>query len=134
LAVVAGGEDQLLVVSCGLPHMDYYSARLFVICLVDDGKLRRRHTCDYPFVVFRAKTREQAFERALALGKEQEARYKNNKGQWVRWALVQVETIKRLGRRLDGREIGSLLDVHRSDRPIPFDKRFYPKKSRVIYD
>ena len=114
--------------------MDYYSARLLVICLVDDGKPRRRNTCDYPFLVFRAKSREHAFERALALGKQQETRYKNHKGQWVRWALVQVEAIQCLGRRLDGVEVGSLLDVHRSAQPIPFRKRFHPAKSKVIYD
>jgi len=114
--------------------MDFYSARVLVICLVDDGKPRRRNTCDYPFFVFRAKSREQAFERALALGKQQETRYKNHKGQWVRWAFVQIEVITRLGRRLDGVEIGSLLDVHRSKRPFSFAKRFYPEKSKVIYD
>jgi hypothetical protein len=114
--------------------MGYYSARVFVICMVDDGKPRRRYTCDYPFFVFRAKSREQAFERALALGKNQETRYKNHKGQWVRWALVEVEAIKRLGRRLDGVEIGSLMDAHRSAQPISFGKRFHPERSSVIYD
>jgi hypothetical protein len=117
-----------------MDSMDYYSAKLFVICLVDDSKPRRRNTCDYPFVVFRAKDREQAFERALALGKQQETRYKNHKGQWVRWALVQVEAIKHLGRSLDGVEVGSLLEVHCSAQPIPFGKRFHPKRSRVIYE
>lgn len=115
-------------------RMDYYSARLFVICLVDDGKPRRSNTCDYPFVVFRARDYEHAFKRALDLGKQQEGRYKNGKGQWVRWALVGVENVKHLGKRLDGLEIGSLLDVYRSDRPVPFTKRFHPKKSRVYFD
>jgi hypothetical protein len=34
----------------------------------------------------------------LELGKKQEARYRNRKGQWVRWAFVQVENVKHLGR------------------------------------
>ena len=114
--------------------MCYYCARLLVIVLVDDGKPRKRYTCDYPFVVFRARDFGHAFRRAVALGKEQEARYKNAKGQWVRWALVRVEEIKRLGRSLDGKEVGSLMDVMRSDRPIPFGKRFRPRESEVIYD
>ena len=117
-----------------LERMDYYSARLLIVCLVDDCRPRKRNTCDYPFVVFRAKGYKQAFQRALNLGKQQETRYKNGKGQWVRWAFVQVENVKHLGRTLDGVEIGSLLDVLRSDRPVPFRKRFHPKKSKVYYD
>lgn len=114
--------------------MDYYSARLLVVCLVDDGKPRKRNTCDYPFFVFRAKDYKHAFRRALDLGKQQETRYANDKGQQVRWAFVQVENVKRLGRKLDGVEVGSLLDVLHSNRPIPFRKRFHPQKSKVFYD
>jgi len=113
--------------------MDYYSARLFVLCLVDDGKPRKRNTCDYPFVVFRARGFPQAFARALALGREQETTYANGKGQSVRWVFVRVEEIKRLGRDLDGREVGSLLDVFRSDAPIPFRRRFRPEKYQPQY-
>jgi hypothetical protein len=114
--------------------MDYYSARLLVVCLVDDGRPQKRNTCDYPFMVFRARDHKHAFQRAFELGKQQETRYKNAKGQWVRWALVQIESVKHLGRTLDGLEIGSLLDVLRSDQPIPFRKRFHPKKSKVLYE
>jgi hypothetical protein len=114
--------------------MDYYSARLLIVCLVDDGRPRKHNTCDYPFLVFRARDDRHAFQRALDLGKQQETRYLNGKGQWVRWAFVQVENIKRLGLTLDGREVGSLLDVMRSDHPIPFRKRFSPKKSKVYYE
>jgi hypothetical protein len=114
--------------------MDYYSARLLVVCLVDDGKPRKRNTCDYQFVVFRARDYGRALERALALGKQQETRYKNAKGQWVRWAFVEVQNIKRLGRSVDGREVGSLLDVLRSEHPMPFRKRFHPRASKVQYD
>ena len=114
--------------------MDYYSARLLVVCLVDDGTLRKRNTCDYPFFVFRARNYHHAFRRALDLGRRQETRYRNCKGQWVRWAFVQVENVKRLGRTLDGQEVGSLLDVLRSEKPVPFRRRFYPEKSDPDYD
>ena len=114
--------------------MDYYCARLFVICLVDGVKPRRRYLCDYPFVIFRARNAEHAMERALALGKEQEHRYKNPKGQWVRWALAEVQHIKRLGKRLDGMEVGSVMDMHRPVQPIPFRKKFRPEKSRPFWD
>ena len=112
-------------------RMDYYS---LIVCLVDDGKPRKRNTCDYPFVVFRARNHQDAFHRALLLGKKQETQYLNGKGQRVRWALVAVENVKHLGRTLDGKEIGSLLDVLHPDKPIPFRKRFNPSKSKPLYD
>lgn len=114
--------------------MNYYCARLLVICLVDDSRKHKKNICDYPFIVFRAKDNADAFRRALGFGKEQETAYKNGKGQRVRWALVRVEEIKRLGRHLDGKEVGSLLDVHVSKRSVPFAERFNPKKHAPIFD
>ncbi len=114
--------------------MDYYCARLCVVVLVDDGKPRKRNTCDYAFVVFRARDYEQALARALALGKQQETRYKNAKGQWVRWAFAEVETLKRLGRSVDGQDVGSVLHEQRFEDPVPFRKRFDPRHSRVCYE
>jgi hypothetical protein len=112
--------------------MPYYCARLLIVCLVNDRKPRRKNTCDYPFVLFRASNDNEAMKRALELGKEQETRYKNSKSQWVRWAFVSVQVIKILGRRLDGIEVGSLLDVYVSEKPIPFRKRFSPEKSTPL--
>ena len=113
--------------------MDFYSAQLFVLCLVDDGRPRKRNICDYPFVIFRARGFEHAFARALALGHEQETTYANIKHQSVRWVFVRVEEITLLGKNLDGREVGSLLDVFRSDAPIPFRRRFRPEKYQPQY-
>jgi hypothetical protein len=113
--------------------MDYYSARLFVICLVDDAKPRKRNTCDYSFIVVRARDYGHAFQRALELGRQKQTTYKNVKGQKVRWTLARVEEIKRLGRSIDGCEVGSLLDVFRSDEPLPFEQRFQPAKHQPLY-
>jgi hypothetical protein len=114
--------------------MKYYCARLLMICLVSDGKPRRRNPCDYSFVVYRAKDNTEAFTRALALGKSQETSYTNDKKQMVRWAFVQIETVKCLGRRLDGMEVGSLLDVFVSTEPISFNQRFQPAKCKPCFD
>jgi hypothetical protein len=114
--------------------MDYYSARLLVVCLVHDGKPRKRNTCDCQFVVFRARDYPHAFDRALVLGKRQETRYKNVRGQRVRWAFVEVQSLKRLGRSLDGQEVGSCLCERSFDRPVAFKKRFNPKASSVVYE
>jgi hypothetical protein len=114
-------------------RMDFYSARLLVVCLVDDGKPRKRNTCDYPFIVFRAKGYEHALRRALALGKEQEVVYANANGQKVRWAFVGVEEINHLGKNLDGLDVGSRLDVLNTDKAIPFTKRFDPRRNGTYF-
>lgn len=113
--------------------MKYYCARLLVICLVNTGKAKRKHICDYPFVVFKARDYEHAFERALTLGKEQETKYKNSKGEMVKWVLAKVEAINCLGENIDGIEVGSLMDVWKSKKPIKYSKRFNPKNSKTIY-
>ena len=75
--------------------MPFYSARLHVVCIVDskEYQLEGKYTCDYQFILFRANSFEHAFERALALGHEQETFYKNEDDKDVRWALNAVEQI-----------------------------------------
>jgi hypothetical protein len=114
--------------------MDHYCAKLLVVCLVDDGKPRQRNTCDCQHVVFRARDYEDAFARALAFGKREETRYKNAKGQWVRWALAEIQSIKYLGRSVDGLEVGYFLHERRFECPIPFKKRFNPGSSHVLHE
>jgi hypothetical protein len=82
-------------------------------------------------VVFRAANYSQAFKVALKLGKAQETRYEGSKkGQSVRWAFIRVEEIKRLGRNLNGVEVGSILDRQRTKEPLKFGKQFYPQRSK----
>jgi len=108
--------------------MQYFCARVLIVCLVDDGKPRKRDLCDHQFVVVRARDSEHAFERALEFGRAAEMTYKNPKGQKVRWAFVRVESIKRLGRKIDGREVGSVLGDERSPKDVSFRQRFRPDK------
>jgi hypothetical protein len=111
--------------------MSYYCARLLVVCLVESRKPQKRNLYDYPFVVFRATDYSREFKVALKLGKAQEARYEGSKkGQSVRWAFVRVEEIKELGRKLDGVEVGSILDMLRTKEPLKFEKRFHPERSK----
>jgi len=51
----------------------------------------------------------------------------------VRWAFVRVEEVKRLARKLDGQEIGSLLDVYVTDKPLLIKKRFSPEKHKPLH-
>jgi len=110
--------------------MDYYSARLLYIILVDDGRPRRRNLHDESVVVFRARDFDHAFERALEFGRGGEQRYENGRGQTVRWALVEVSTVDRLGRSLDGREVASRFHDRVAQAPVPFGARFRPERSR----
>jgi hypothetical protein len=113
--------------------MTYFSAMLQMVCLVKDRRLRN-HICDYPLFIIRADDQFHAFEQALAIGKTQEHEYSNHQGQPVRWVFAKVETIKRLGKKIDGLEVGSFLDVLRTKAPIPFNKHFYPHKHKPSYD
>jgi hypothetical protein len=110
--------------------MDYYSARLLYVILVDDGRPRRRNKYDESVLVFRARDFDHAFERALEVGRAAEDCYQNERGQAVRWALVEVLTVDHVGRRLDGCEVASRLHVRTMPQRMPFDMRFRPDRSR----
>jgi hypothetical protein len=114
--------------------MQYFCARILIVCLVDDDKPRKRNTCDRQFVMVRARDYEHAFERALEFGCDAEVTYKNAKGQKVRWVFVSVEEIKRLGRRIDGCEVGSALGDVQFLKGLSFKKRFRPEKYSPLQD
>lgn len=108
--------------------MNYYSARLIVVILMDDGKPKKKNNYDEQIIVFKAENYEHAFARAIEIGREQETIYENDKEQDVRWALVKVEEIKFIGKKIDGVEVISKLSHVISKTPIPFDCRFKPEK------
>ena len=112
--------------------MPLFCARLLVVCLVDDGKPRKRNVCDYPLVLLKAGDYQSALAKAIELGKKQETKYKNSKQQMVRWAFVKVEQITLLEGALDGQEVGSLLDVLKTEEPITYRKRFNPRTSTPV--
>ncbi|HLO66601.1 MAG TPA: DUF4288 domain-containing protein [Holophaga sp.] len=107
--------------------MKLYCAKLHMICLVDDRRIRK-NLCDYSFFLIQAKNDKEAFKRALELGSAQETTYKNDIGQEVRWAFTKVESILRIGNSFDGVEIGSVMDFIPNKRPVPIDERFSPEK------
>jgi hypothetical protein len=115
--------------------MLFYSARLHVVCIVDDpmAQTECEYVCDYPFILFRADSFEDAFKRALILGSEQETTYRNSDGNDVRWALNSVEEIYELGEDLDGLEIGSLMDIYRTEELLGFAKEFDPASKKPIF-
>src|SRR5882724_10233387 len=106
--------------------MNYYSARLLFIILVDDGRPKRKNHYDESIVLFRAKDFDHAQERALEIGKTREEVYKNGKQQDVRWALIEIVNLDYIGRKLDGAEVASKLHYLVSKTPISPKKRFRP--------
>lgn len=115
--------------------MDYFSARLQLVCIADNTEHQKqaKQMCDFPFFVFRAEDEETAFQSALELGRNQEHEYQNDQGELVRWRLRAVEQIWRLGQNIDGREIGSLLDVYFPETPLAIDHEFRPESKTPIY-
>ena len=113
--------------------MAYFCAQLLIVCIVNRKKPRKRNTWDHSFVLIQAKSYEEAFRRALEIGREQETTYLNQQGEKVRWAFVRVESIKRLSHSLDGQEAGSLLGAYASNKPLSLKKRFLPEKSEPLF-
>ena len=109
--------------------MNFYSARLLLIILVDDGRPRKTHTWDEIVVTFRARDFAHAFRRALEIGRSHETEYVNGDDQQVRWVLVEVTTLDHVGKRVDGAEVASRLFSRRSKTAIPFDMEFQPEDS-----
>jgi hypothetical protein len=107
----------------------FYSARLLLVILIDDGRPRKSHTWDEIVVVFRARDFDHAFERALRIGRSHEAEYRNYKGEKVRWALVEIVNLDIVGRRVEGREVASHLHTRRSKKPVSFSAKFHPEES-----
>jgi len=118
--------------------MPMFSARLHVICIVDAEDAAGtspdyKYTCDYPLVLLEADNEEAAFRRALELGKRNETSYKNSDGETVRWALRAVEHIWHLPEKLDGVEVGSVLDAYQTDELLTIDTDFEPESRRPMF-
>ena len=108
----------------------FYSARLLFIILVADGAGKKRNHYDESIVVFRAVSFDDAFMRALAIGKKSETEYRNDKGQVVRWALVRVINLDWVGSKIDGKEVGSVLHFRVGTKAISPRTKFHPEKSK----
>lgn len=89
--------------------MDFYSARLLYVILVADGPGKKRNHYDETVIVFRAKDHDDAFKRALAIGRSHETDFLNDKQQRVRWALTEIIAVDWVGRVVNGKEVSSCL-------------------------
>jgi hypothetical protein len=110
--------------------MEFFSARLLYIILVDDGRPRKRNHYDEVVIVFRARDFNSAFTQALKLGRAEETKYLNDRKQTVRWALVKILNLDWVGKKIDGKEVASVLHYRISKTPITPTTRFHPEKSK----
>ena len=121
-----------------LAHMSYfYSARLRFILISSDPDRHRDGTykTEVRFVLLRAVHDADAFERALAIGREEDSNPSESVREdgtkiLCRWAFVEIEELSYLGLELDGVEISSLYEEYRPSQPIDFDTIFHPKNSK----
>jgi hypothetical protein len=108
---------------------EYYSARLLYVILVDRAPKKKNHY-DESVIVFKATDFSNAFAKALSIGKANQAKFKNQYGEGVRWSLVEITTLDRVGPRIDGVEVASRLHPRTSARAIEFKQKFKPEKSK----
>jgi hypothetical protein len=109
-------------------RVEWWSAKVRVLCLVENSDPTDTCLQDETVVVFRADDEASAFERALALGRERELEYLNGDGDRVRWRLARVLKLTRVNADdLDGAEIHSELSWYDDGNPA-FDTRFAPER------
>ena len=94
----------------------WYVATLIVQCRVGDQQ-DGPFTCDEQIRLIRAVDAEEAYQKALQLGKGEEVVYQNSDGEDVFWEFVGLEDLEELFDKTisDGREIRSRLSEQ--DRP-----------------
>lgn len=108
-------------------HMDWFSTRLRVVCLVEGSGASRYMECVH---VFRATDLDDAGAVALRLGRKHEQEYKNGDGALVRWRLKDVVTLDRVGLTIDdGAEIYSEFRDIEPGVQIEFDEELHPEDS-----
>jgi hypothetical protein len=106
----------------------WYSTKVRLICLIE--QMGGTRYMDSVFL-FRAGEFDEAFQRALGIGKKQERSYRNGEGQLVVWKLVELISLDLLRTEsLDGAEVYSEPVSLPDGVSIPFGAEFSPETSR----
>jgi hypothetical protein len=97
----------------------WYVATLIMLCKVTN-EMSELFTCDEQIRLIRATDSEQAYEKALRFGKDEEHSYMNSDGNEVFWEFIGLEDLEELFDETirDGREIRSRI----SNQLRPFDR------------
>ena len=105
----------------------WYSANLRKVCLIEGQSA----TLAMDSVrIFRAVDFDDAFLRAVSLGRQSEEEYKNEEGKTVRWRLQVVLSLDSVKTEdLDGAEVHCAFVDLPSDEIVPFESEFRPQNS-----
>jgi hypothetical protein len=107
--------------------MKWFSSKVRLVVLLEkEGAWRYADSV----LVFRAADFGEAFQRALALGRELEEEYLNGEGEKVRWRLKEIVSLDVLDDDLDGAEVYSEPVALEPGEGYTFDVRFEPEKSQ----
>lgn len=90
--------------------MDYFSARITVVCLVPGPVPEEGYTVDVQVHLYRARNFDDAFTHALEIGRAEENSYSNEFGETITWRFRDIEAITCLGPNPDGKEVSSKME------------------------
>lgn len=119
------------LVKKGQPELRWHSARLRFAILTDrTGRPALERFFD-SVILLRAPSRREAFERALANGRQREQTYQNEEGVHVRWRLASVVSLDEIVEKdLNGTELlGMPIEADPADRTFAWDHDFRPELS-----
>lgn len=112
--------------------MEYYITKLNFIVLVNNNKPKKKNLNNGVVFILKARSRGEAFKKALKLGKEKnEAIYSNGKNK-VACRLTEICTIDKIGGETENIEVASRLYDKTEDKPVTFRTKFYPENSNPI--
>ncbi|NNF97861.1 MAG: DUF4288 domain-containing protein [Desulfobacteraceae bacterium] len=115
--------------------MNYYSVRIAVIGIVDDGVIPDDgYTQDIQVHVVRAEGFDEAFDKALEIGRSQERCYQNEDGHSVIWRFKEIEYVRNLGQQVVGVEISTRFESYFPIKALGANSRFCPEESNPITD
>lgn len=113
--------------------MNYYSARIALVCLVPGPVPEEGYTVDIQVHVFKACGFDDAENTALEIGRSEEHAYDNQFGQRVAWRFLRIETITHLGSTLDRTAVSSRMEAWTPGSPLSTPVPIEKICSRVEY-
>lgn len=105
----------------------WFSARLIIRCTVGQEQ-KDDFLFDEQVRIIEAKDKEEAYEKALTLDKNEETRYKNSEGEMVEWSFEGLFDLEKIDKLEDGSEISSKRFRANSNKGLVF-----PKKKLTIF-
>ena len=109
-----------------MSEMQWFSTKIRLACILERKGLKRFMDSIY---VFRCTDFDDAFKKALDIGRSQEKSYLNDEGELVVWRLKEIISLDLIRpQSLDGAEVYSE-PVEPAPNDFPFNNAFYPEDS-----